>query len=185
MHTGTRHRSFRITAVLVVLADGSDLRAQPQTSSQRAFAGVTVHAPDAFYDPPTQVPNQPGALLRSEPLKDVTLPPGMRGWRIYDHRGRQDACHRRGNRVRTGRSAPWPAPCGHLGARHDGLAAEVHAVACVGADARHSSARQNPGSGLGQRCERLFLHRAGRPASLSDWRSRGARGSIRCAPRGR
>jgi hypothetical protein len=41
-----------------------------------------VHAPDAFYDPPAHVPSLPGALLRSEPLRDVTLPPGMQGWRI-------------------------------------------------------------------------------------------------------
>jgi hypothetical protein len=42
-------------------------------SSQGMFAGVTVRAPDAFYDPPANVPNGTGALLRSEPLKDVTL----------------------------------------------------------------------------------------------------------------
>jgi len=27
-------------------------------------------------------PSKPGVLLRSEPLKDVTLPPGMQGWKI-------------------------------------------------------------------------------------------------------
>jgi len=41
-----------------------------------------VHAPDAFYDPPPDLPRQPGLLLRSEPLKEVTLPAGARGWRI-------------------------------------------------------------------------------------------------------
>jgi pimeloyl-ACP methyl ester carboxylesterase len=46
------------------------------------MAGLTVHAPDAFYDPPAEVPAEPGALLRSEPLRDVTLPAGMQGWRI-------------------------------------------------------------------------------------------------------
>ncbi|MCA1457128.1 alpha/beta fold hydrolase [Bradyrhizobium sp. BRP22] len=46
------------------------------------FAGVTVRPPDAFYDPPAQVPDRPGALLRSEPLRNVTLPAGMQGWRI-------------------------------------------------------------------------------------------------------
>jgi len=45
-------------------------------------APITAHAPDGFYDPPPDRPHQPGALLRSEPLKDVTLPAGMRGWRI-------------------------------------------------------------------------------------------------------
>jgi pimeloyl-ACP methyl ester carboxylesterase len=50
----------------------------PQTQS----GGITARAPDAFYDPPANVPGQPGVLLRSEPLKHVTLPTGMLGWRI-------------------------------------------------------------------------------------------------------
>jgi pimeloyl-ACP methyl ester carboxylesterase len=41
-----------------------------------------MHAPDAFYDPPSDLPRKPGALLQSEPLKDVILPAGVRGWRI-------------------------------------------------------------------------------------------------------
>jgi alpha-beta hydrolase superfamily lysophospholipase len=45
-------------------------------------ASITARAPDAFYDPPADLPHRPGALLRSGPLTDVTLPPGMRGWRI-------------------------------------------------------------------------------------------------------
>ena len=44
--------------------------------------GITAHTPDAFYDPPADMPNRPGALLRREPLKDVTLPAGLAGWRI-------------------------------------------------------------------------------------------------------
>lgn len=43
---------------------------------------MTVRAPDAFYLPPAQLPERPGTLIRSEPLDGVTLPPGMRGWRI-------------------------------------------------------------------------------------------------------
>jgi len=54
----------------------------PPSASQAMTAGVTVHTPDAFYDPPANLPKKPGVLLRSEPLKDVTLPPGMQGWRI-------------------------------------------------------------------------------------------------------
>lgn len=46
------------------------------------LAGVTAHAPDAFYDPPQERPGKPGELLRSEELKGVTLPHGLRGWRI-------------------------------------------------------------------------------------------------------
>jgi len=66
-------------------SDSSATSASPSTSaprsaSQEMTAGVTVHAPDAFYDPPANLPKKPGVLLRSEPLKDVTLPPGMQGW---------------------------------------------------------------------------------------------------------
>jgi pimeloyl-ACP methyl ester carboxylesterase len=41
-----------------------------------------MEAPDGFYDPPPDVLRKPGALLRSEPLEDVILPAGVRGWRI-------------------------------------------------------------------------------------------------------
>jgi pimeloyl-ACP methyl ester carboxylesterase len=54
----------------------------PTAISQTISPGITARAPDAFYDPPVNVPNKPGVLLRSEPLKDVTLPAGMQGWRI-------------------------------------------------------------------------------------------------------
>ena len=51
--------------------------------TRQAFrASITSQTPDAFYDPPSDVPHKPGALLRSEPLKDVILPAGVRGWRI-------------------------------------------------------------------------------------------------------
>lgn len=71
-------RLIRLAAPLLTLAGGLcasfDASAQP--------AGLTIRAPDAFYDPPAKVTGRPGTLLRSEPLKDVTLPAGMRGWRI-------------------------------------------------------------------------------------------------------
>jgi pimeloyl-ACP methyl ester carboxylesterase len=41
-----------------------------------------MQAADAFYDSPSDMPRKPGTLLRSEPLKDVIPPTGMRGWRI-------------------------------------------------------------------------------------------------------
>src|SRR5438094_7775293 len=77
-------------AVLLVLLAGADCNRPKRASSQSSAAptpqavraSITAHAPDAFYNPPSSVPNQPGALLRSEPLKDVILPAGMRGWRI-------------------------------------------------------------------------------------------------------
>src|SRR4029077_6468644 len=46
-------------------------------------AHTTARTPDEFYDSPSDLPHQTGALLRSEPLKDVILPAGMRGWRIF------------------------------------------------------------------------------------------------------
>lgn len=64
-------------ALLFALAGtGGAAEAQP------IGAGVTVRAPDAFYDPPANASREPGALLRSEPLSNVTLPAGMRAWRI-------------------------------------------------------------------------------------------------------
>jgi pimeloyl-ACP methyl ester carboxylesterase len=41
-----------------------------------------MQAPDAFYNAPADLPRKPGALLRSEPIKDVILSAGIRGWRI-------------------------------------------------------------------------------------------------------
>jgi len=78
-----RRPLIQVAALLTLLA--SDAFAQhnaaPQTA-QDMLATVTARAPDAFYDPPAQLPAKPGVLLRSEPLKDVTLPTGVRGWRI-------------------------------------------------------------------------------------------------------
>jgi len=78
------------SAVLLVLLAGTSCnrpkRASPESSTaptpQGVRASITVHAPDQFYDPPSDLPHQPGALLRREPLKDAILPAGMRGWRI-------------------------------------------------------------------------------------------------------
>src|SRR6476469_3766817 len=78
------------SAVLLVLLAGAGCKRPNRASSgssatptpQGVRASVTAHAPDAFYDPPSGRSHQPGALLRSEPLKEVTLPAGMRGWRV-------------------------------------------------------------------------------------------------------
>jgi pimeloyl-ACP methyl ester carboxylesterase len=79
-----------IGSVLLVLLAGAGCnrpkRASPESSAtptpHEVRASITAHAPDAFYDPPSDLSRQAGALLRSEPLKDVILPAGMRGWRI-------------------------------------------------------------------------------------------------------
>jgi hypothetical protein len=78
------------SAVLFVLLAGAACNRPKQTSSelsatptpQGVRASITAHGPDAFYDPPSDLPHQPGVLVLSEPLKDVTLPAGLRGWRI-------------------------------------------------------------------------------------------------------
>src|ERR1700730_9286527 len=82
-------RSIGFAILLVLLAGAScnrPKRASPESSAAPTPHGIcariTGHAPDAFYDPPSDLSHQPGALLRSEPLKDVILPAGMQGWRI-------------------------------------------------------------------------------------------------------
>ena len=66
-----------LIAVACSFCNPLDTSAQPSSQMD-----VTTRAPDAFYIPPPNVPSKSGALLRSELLKDVTLPSGMRGWRI-------------------------------------------------------------------------------------------------------
>ena len=66
-----------LIAVACSFCNPLDTSAQPSSQMD-----VTTRAPDAFYIPPPDVPSKSGALLRSELLKDVTLPSGMRGWRI-------------------------------------------------------------------------------------------------------
>jgi pimeloyl-ACP methyl ester carboxylesterase len=78
------------SAVLLVLLAGAGCNRPKRASSEssaaptpHAFrASITARAPDPFYDSPSDLSHQPGALLRSEPLKDVILPSGIRGWRI-------------------------------------------------------------------------------------------------------
>ena len=82
-------RSIGFGLLLVLLAGGGCNRLkQPSLESSVSptplgvRADITMQAPDAFYDPPADLPHKPGALLRSEPLKDVILPADVRGWRI-------------------------------------------------------------------------------------------------------
>jgi pimeloyl-ACP methyl ester carboxylesterase len=85
MASGHRLRGFAVLALLAgVVCSPCEVPAQSDSAKavQDMVAGVTVRAPDAFYDPPAQVPDKPGALLRSEPLRNASLPAGMRGWRI-------------------------------------------------------------------------------------------------------
>src|ERR1700719_3734614 len=78
------------SAVLFVLISGTgcnrpkrvSLESSSSPTPQAVRASITAHAPDAFYDSPSNLPRQPGALLRSEPLRDVILPADTQGWRI-------------------------------------------------------------------------------------------------------
>jgi pimeloyl-ACP methyl ester carboxylesterase len=77
-------------AMLLILLAEAGCNRPKQASSESSVpstpqgvrASITMQAPDAFYDPPADLSPQPGALLRSEPLKDVILPAGVQGWRI-------------------------------------------------------------------------------------------------------
>jgi pimeloyl-ACP methyl ester carboxylesterase len=77
-------------AVLLILFAAPGCNRPKQASSELSVpstpqgvrASITIQAPDAFYDPPADLPRKPGALLRSEPLKEVILPAGVQGWRI-------------------------------------------------------------------------------------------------------
>jgi len=82
-------RSIGSSALLVLLAGAGCNRPNRASSEssvastpQEVRASLTAHAPDAFYDPTSDASRKPGVLLRSEPLKDVILPAGVRGWRI-------------------------------------------------------------------------------------------------------
>jgi pimeloyl-ACP methyl ester carboxylesterase len=79
-----RSRSIRLATFIGGLLILSELAAElgAGQTGQGTYVGIVVHAPDAFYDPPAVGPQRPGVLLRSEPLKDVSLPAGMVGWRI-------------------------------------------------------------------------------------------------------
>ena len=82
-------RSIGFAALFVLLAEAgcnrpkrTSLESSTPSTPQAFRPSITAHAPDAFYDPPSDLPRKPGELLRSESLKDVILPAGMRGWRI-------------------------------------------------------------------------------------------------------
>src|SRR6266404_4940384 len=83
-------RSIGSAVLLVSLATAGCNRpkrasseSSPAPTPHEIHARITARAPDEFYDPPSDLPHRPGALLRSEPLKDVILPAGIRGWRIF------------------------------------------------------------------------------------------------------
>jgi hypothetical protein len=73
MNLAPEHRLVWFAASLTACAFGwsapqAQSNAEPMQTPQDMLAGITMHAPDVFYDPPAEVPNRPGVLLRSEPL---------------------------------------------------------------------------------------------------------------------
>jgi len=80
MYIGARRGSIAFEMLLVVLACGACTSSKPPSTEARP--SITTRVPDAFYSAPANVPDRPGALLRAERLKDVMLPPRMKGWRI-------------------------------------------------------------------------------------------------------
>ena len=94
---------------------------------------------------------------------------------LCNHCGRQHASDGGRDSVRADRSSGRPTPCHRVGARHDGLAAEMHAVAFLGAERGHPRARPDRDSWLGRGRDRLLLRREGWPASVPDRRRRSAR----------
>jgi pimeloyl-ACP methyl ester carboxylesterase len=84
-----RFRPIGFAVLLILLAEAGCNRPKQASSEssnpstpQGVGASITMHAPDAFYDSPADPSRKPGALLRSEPLRDVILPAGVQGWRI-------------------------------------------------------------------------------------------------------
>ena len=71
-----------LAMLVLLLADTGAVRAQITGPPAPAAGAPTVRPPDAFYLPPANLPQKPGTLLRSEAMRDVTLPAGMRAWRI-------------------------------------------------------------------------------------------------------
>lgn len=63
-------------------ASAASAAAPSNAAAFPSLGNISVRAPDAFYDPPAQLPPKPGTLVRSEPLKNVALPAGMQGWRL-------------------------------------------------------------------------------------------------------
>jgi hypothetical protein len=121
--------------------------------------------------------NSSAALLRSESLKDVTLPAGITGWRILDATTVDDSTPATAvaDGVCANSSARRTPARDHMGARHDRRAAKVYAVARVGANCGHSRAGSGRRSGLGNRRDGLLIRREGRAASLPHRRRRSAR----------
>ncbi len=127
-------------------------------------------------------PDKPGELLRSEPLKDVTLPPGMRGWRILYTTTIDDQTP--ATAVATvfapANMPPGPRPVIMWEHGTTGLLQKcmpsLASVPTMGIPALDHVAR----AGMGDRRDGLCVRGEGRSASLHHRRGRGAFGARLC-----
>src|SRR6266487_1645647 len=174
-------------AVLLVLLAGAGCNRSKRASSESSAAptphgiraSITAHAPDAFYDPPVgpAAPAWRVTAERAAQRRDTASRHARLAHPLCNHCGRQHASDGGRDRVRADRSSRRPTSCHRMGARHDGPAAKMHAVACVGADQRHPRARPDRDGWLGRGRDRLLLRREGWPASLPNRRRRSACGA--------
>src|SRR5439155_6156007 len=174
-------------AVLLVLLAGAGCNRSKRASSESSAAptpdgiraSITAHAPDAFYDPPSDMSLQPWRITaeRAAQRRDIASRHARLAHPLCNHCGRQHASDGGRDSVRADRSSRRSTSCRSVGARHDGLAAEMHAVAFVDADQGHRRARPDRNGWLGRDRHRLLLRIEGWPASVPDWRRRSARGA--------
>ena len=136
------------SAVLLVLLAGEGCNRPNQASSessvastpQEVRASITAHAPDAFYDPPSDsvAPAWRVTAERAAQGRDTASRRARLAHPLCNHCGRQHAGDGGRDSVRADRSSRRPTSCHRMGARHDGLTAEMHAVAFVGVRPRAS-----------------------------------------------
>ena len=174
------------TAVLLVLLAGAGCnrpkRAPSESSAaptpQGVRASITAHAPDPFYDPPSDMSHRARRITaeRAAQRRDNASWHPRLAHSLCNHCGRQHASDGGRDSVRADRSSRRPTSCHRMGARYHGPAAEMHAVAFVGVDQGHPLARPDRDGWLGRGRDRLLLRREGWPASIPDRRGRrGAR----------
>lgn len=190
MNTVPKHRLIRVVASLALVAGWvsgwSDLRVQPKAATagdpltqEDILAGVTMHAPDAFYDPPTPLPGRPGALLRSEPLnKDVTLPAGIHGWRILYTTTVDDFTPATAVATVFAPSDTPPSPRSLIAWEHDTTGLLQKCMPSLASEPTTGIPALDRGR-LGHCRDGLLIRRERRASSLSDRRRRGPRGARR------
>src|SRR6266576_194123 len=102
---------------------------------------------------------------------------------LCNHCGRQHASDGGRDSVRADRSSGRATPCHRVGARHDGLAAEMHAVAFLGAERGHPWARRIVMAGwVVVETDYSFAEKGGpHPYLIGEGEARAALDSVRAA----